>query len=303
MQNGPMPAHDVADLMSVTPRSFNCDGGQWYFGTREHGFYLHGISELVADLAYLEDCLRVEHLPEGAWVEPDSPALTVTIEHPEHVYLGNLIEVLVYQRLWYPSTVTTLLRDCKATLERHGFSSMDVSPKIRRGCSSFGQMKMAEAAFSRVFYPLDVPPFRIANHNDILLDGEPAAFAANDHVMVDTVDLVKALEVVKPHNVLLVDTTNPVADTDWLLTRTSNDIVIVQSCENIEGWKALVERYAGNSRVSFTIGSEVFANVSRDTLGFVYKVCAVLVDGIWQPRSKNSSGKRTLAGPLRVERR
>lgn len=275
----------------------NIEGVQWYFGTRNVSFYLFGIDKLKEKLKDY-DFIEIGGYKEGELVPSGEPAITITIRDKEKLSVGNEIEDLVYNEIWYRSTVGSLLMNCKTHLEINGFTVRTVYPQLGRSSINPEQTKMALELWETIFYPLPTKPRPVAFHNDILINGEDFCLENYQCVMADTWDIDNFIAKVKRKNythTVMVDSNPLMENMLKILSETECHVCQVESI-SLHEWKSLVSQFTHNPRVWFTIGSFVFSKVNRDTLNFIYKTCAVKRNNTWVGVGKTTPNKETLKG-------
>ncbi|WP_199153526.1 hypothetical protein [Chromobacterium sp. ASV23] len=265
----------------------------------------------IADLGHYP--VRVHSIPEGAIVDPARPILTLDITENRFLWLAPLLEAIVYQAVWYPSTVATKLLDMRARLAAGGWSFL--VPQYNRGSSSQEQAAKSALAYNLVFgasehqaallghaYP-GMPRFRIGGHvcehMITLLNDEDKCAGLGSAVMCDTNDpdpepfiRRNIRQLVKSRSPILIDG----GDVEAEMLRAANLVYELAGGELIDGkimlpipivqldnmpydrWRQMVANLAGSR---FHPGCFVFADekytaheITRDTYGFAFKVCA-----------------------------
>ncbi len=272
-------------------------GAQWYFGSRTHGFYLYGIDSLVEKVSEY-DFIEIKHVPEGTFVKQGESAVTVTIQDRSKLQYGNMIETLLYNELWYSSTVGTILHHCRDVLENNDFGIGSAYAQIGRASSTQEQSDKARDMFSQIFYASSGDKSPVAMHSDILINGEEYCIDNYRGIMIDTFDKQACIELIKKKNfrgTVMVDSQPIIETIDQVLAETECFVAQAESV-SLDEWISIVEHYRGCKRVFFGIGSFAFSNISRDTYGLIYKVCAVKRDDQWHAVSKQTPGKQTSSG-------
>ena len=266
---------------------------QWYFGSRSFDFYIQGVRILKNALKPYG--VEVSGAKDGDFIPAGTPALTFTFEG-DNRFFGGMLENEIYHSLWYRSTVYTLLIQAKEHLEKNGFSPRP-APKIRRGCATPEQADIAEQMFEQVFFDPNIRDGKVADHANILINGETFAFDNHNAVMIDTHDEAEAVKKLH-YNVILIDSGDMEAKARKYYKETDAHICLLDTVTR-ENWFSIVESLSEleqKHRIGFSIGSEVFQKVSRDDLDLIYKPCARKIGGVWEGISKQSTGKETLSG-------
>lgn len=287
------------DVMHVY--SPDVEAVQWYFGSRTEDFILYGIDAFRA-LINDYDFIEVESVGEGNWARKGEPAVTITIHSAEHVHLGNRLETLLYNTIWYPSTVGTILTECKQHLLMNGHDVYKAFPQLGRSSVNVHQTQVAKNMFQKIFYELGTTPRPVAFHNNILINGEKYCLENYRSIMVDTFNFKSCIETIREMNWkgdVIIDSAPVEENINYVLEHTQCSVSVAETCTK-DSWRKLVEKYVNNKRVFFGIGSFAFVNVSRDTFGLVYKTCAVKKNGEWKGVSKNTPNKKTFQGFVRL---
>lgn len=329
--------------------------GQFYFGSRSHGFYLLGVNLLISRLSQpithadidwaLERVefddrpwrklvdkyagrmpIKVYSVPEGQWCQPKQAAITFDITDPEFVWLGMYVEAITYQSAWLMSTVATRLVEMKNYLESRGFPGY-VIPCYNRGSTCPEESALAHAAHGFVFSRFThhahlVPGYQfprastlhnnVAEHMVILANGEDFTFdwlsKFGGAAMYDTYDKDSAIKKLAPlKNVTLLaddgDLINEMSRVAAEVYRSTGHWPQICQMDNIDfdGWKKLVDALARSSipkeKVIFSDEKHTAHEVTRDTLGFAFKICSVNRDGEEYAVGKHLTGpKATLRG-------
>ncbi|CAL9988096.1 nicotinamide phosphoribosyl transferase [Vibrio phage D480] len=270
---------------------------QWYFGSRTHDFYLYGVGELL-DVVRQYPFIDMQTKPVGTLVKRGEPAIVVTINSNELLQYGNMIETLIYNRIWYASTVGTILHNMRDHLHSNGFDVYRAFPQMGRASVNEHQTKVASDIFSRVFYKLNDSLRSVATHNEILMTSETFCIENYHSVMADTYDIREFCKLANSLNYsgeIMVDSKPIIDNIEYVLSETPNTVCQVESVTR-EEWYDIVTHFSGNERVLFGIGSCCFTNVNRDTLGFVYKTCAIHRGDEWIAVSKQTKNKETFSG-------
>lgn len=293
----------MSDLISDTADNMihvyddELSAAQWYFGSRTCDFYLYGIKELRASLSQYP-FIDVQSRSDGDLIRVGEPAITITIRRASVLKYGNMIETLLYNTVWYRSTVGTILIGMKDTLIRNGFSVYSAFPQTGRASVNHEQTLVANEMFERVFYKLGTELRSVATHNEILMTSERFCLQNYRSVMADTYDIANFCELCHELDYtgnIMIDSSPIIENIDYVLSHTNNTISQVESI-TINEWHELVEHYSGNKRLTFGIGSCCFTNISRDTFGLVFKTCAIERNGKWIGVSKQTSNKKTHNG-------
>lgn len=276
--------------------SDDVEGVQWYFGSRSSDFILYGVDAFTALIQEYD--IQVDSVGEGNWVKKGEPAITLTVNNPESLHLGNRIETLLYNTVWYPSTVGTILTHCKKHLLMNGHDLYKAFPQLGRSSVNDEQTRVAKEMFQKVFYKLNDEPRSVAFHNNVLINGEKYCLENYRSVMVDTFNFencIKTIQDMDWRGDVIIDSSPIYDNIDYVLQNTSCSVSVAET-QSAVSWYEMVQKYVNNKRVFFGIGSFAFVDVSRDTFGLVYKTCAVKRSGEWKGVSKRTKGKETYQG-------
>ncbi|AAQ64328.1 hypothetical protein KVP40.0259 [Vibrio phage KVP40] len=272
-------------------------GVQWYFGSRTHDFYLYGIDSLIDKV---KDCdfIEIKHVQEGTLVKRGEAAVTVTITDHSRIAYGNMIETLLYNELWYSSTVGTILHRCLDVLHENGYDARSAYPQIGRASSTPEQSAKARDVFARIFYQSSNEKIPVAMHSDILINGEEYCMEHYNGIMIDTFDKQACIDLINKKDfrgTVMVDSQPIIETIERVLAETKCFVAQAESV-TLDEWIEIVRHFKGNKRIFYGIGSFAFSNISRDTFGLIYKVCAVKKNDNWIGVSKMTTGKQTSAG-------
>jgi nicotinamide phosphoribosyltransferase len=95
-----------------------------HFGTTEH-FNRKGWEYIVKTYDGILP-LSIYAIPEGTWVKPSIPLITVQNTDPNCFWLTNYVETVLSQ-VWYPTTVATLSGNIKRMIKRYFDLTVDPS--------------------------------------------------------------------------------------------------------------------------------------------------------------------------------
>ena len=336
----------------------------FYLGSRKSGYIAMGINSLVDSLRKtitMEDINQYEEfssgnfvrdpwdyivnkyggrfpivvrsVPEGSYVDAGKPALTVEVLDKKCVWLGNYIEDLILNEIWYMSTVSTNLIKVMNFADQYGLKGVrfhygkcstcleqviKAALCVGLATGEFRQQTLLSQAYEHE--QIKVSDTFYADHNVVLMNGEEGTIKLFDKgfIMLDTFDYKivnkELITSLKDNQYVVSDAINPyVALTGISKTmydtfggelidgkKYSGKPIVQASTITYDDFKMLVRKlsvsewYLGS--FVFSIGEDVFQNVSRDDHDFVYKCCAVDRGDGYIPVQKVSYNKVTFAG-------